>query len=415
MGSCVDEVQDVAVVDAEGSDPFEDFNRAMGAAGDATPYPALADLRASGPVHVGMPDLGLVEQDPDHPMFTAYTYDTVRTVLGDPETYSSADYAAIMGAVLGRTILEMDPPDHAAYRSILQQAFTKVAMQRWETELVGPLVNRTIDGFVDDGRTDLVRNLLFGFPVHVIAELLGLPEEDLPEFHRLAVQVIGVTVDMDRAIVASGALREMLTPILAERRAAPREDMISLLATAEQDGQRLTDEEIFSFCRLLLPAGAETTYRSSSNLLYGLLTQPEQLDAVRADRSLLAAAIEEGIRWEPPLLVITRGVTRDVELAGTTIPKGATVVCNLGSANRDESRWPDSSTFDVFRERKPHIGFAHGAHMCLGMHLARMETHVALNALFDRLPDLRLDPDAPDPYISGHLFRAPPRLDVVWG
>ena len=147
-----------------------------------------------------------------------------------------------------------------------------------------------------------MRNLLFGFPVHVIAELLGLPEEHLPEFHRLAVQVIGVTVDMDRATVASAALREMLAPILAERRAEPREDMISLLATAEHDGQRLTDEEIYSFCRLLLPAGAETTYRSSSNLLYGLLTRPDQLDAVRDDRSLLSAAIEEGIRWEPPLL-----------------------------------------------------------------------------------------------------------------
>ena len=411
----MDEVKDVAIVDAEDSDPFEDFNRAMGAAGDTTPYPALADLRAAGPVHVGMPDLGLVDQDPDNPMFTAYTYETVRTVLGDPEAYSSADYAAIMGAVLGRTILEMDPPEHAAYRTILQQAFTKVAMQRWEAELVEPLVNRTIDGFIDDGRTDLVRNLLFGFPVHVIAELLGLPEEDLPEFHRLAVQVIGVTVDMDRATVASAALREMLAPILAERRAEPRDDMISLLATAELDGQRLTDEEIYSFCRLLLPAGAETTYRSSSNLLFGLLSDPAQLEAVRADRSLLAAAIEEGIRWEPPLLVITRGVTHDLELGGTAIPKGATVVCNLGSANRDESRWPDAASFDIFRERKPHIGFAHGAHMCLGMHLARMETQVALNALFDRLPDLRLDPDAPEPYISGHLFRAPPRLDVVWG
>ncbi len=229
------------------------------------------------------------------------------------------------------------------------------------------------------------------------------------------MQVIGVTVDMDRATVASGELREMLTPILAERRSDPRDDMISLLATAEQDGQRLTDEEIFSFCRLLLPAGAETTYRSSSNLLYGLLTHPDQLDAVRADRSLLVAATEEGIRWEPPLLVITRGVTRDTDLAGTALPRGATVVCNLGSANRDEGRWLDSGSFDIFRERRPHIGFAHGAHMCLGMHLARMETQVALNALFDRLPELRLDPDAPAPFISGHLFRAPPRLDVVWG
>lgn len=410
----MDEGQETAVVGLDESDPFEEFNRAMGAVGDATPYPLLAELRAGAAVHAGVPDMGLVDQDPDNPTFTAYTYDTVRTVLGDPRTFSSAGYGAIMGAVLGRTILQMDPPEHGAYRSILQQAFTKVAMQRWEDELVRPLVNHMIDAFVDDGRTDLVRNLLFGFPVHVIAELLGLPEADLPEFHRLAVQVIGVSVDMDKATSASVELERMLAPILAERRAAPTDDMISLLATAEHDGQRLTDEEIYSFCRLLLPAGAETTYRSSSNLLFGLLSDPAQLDAIRADRSLLAAATEEGIRWEPPLLIITRGVTRDTELGGTAIPAGSTVVVNLGSANRDETRWADPSAFDIFRERKPHIGFAHGPHMCLGMHLARMETAVCLNALFDRLPDLRFDPDAPPPFISGQIFRSPPRLDVVW-
>jgi cytochrome P450 len=409
----VDETLDTAVTDA--SDPFEDFNRAMGAAGDATPYPTLAELRGEAEVHVGMPDMGMVEQDSESPVFTAYSYDAVRSILGDTDTYSSSGYSEIMGAVLGRTILEMDPPDHGAYRSILQQAFTKVAMQRWETELVGPLIDRMIDGFVDDGRADLVRSLLFGFPVHVIAELLGLPEADLPEFHTLAVQVIGVTVDMDRAIEASAALREMLAPVLVERRAMPTDDMISLLATAEQDGQHLTDEEIYSFCRLLLPAGAETTYRSSSNLLYGLLTDTDQLDAVRDDRTLLAAAIEEGIRWEPPLLLITRGVTRDTVLGDVDIPAGSTVVLSLGAANRDDSRWPDAAAFDIDRERKPHIGFAHGAHMCLGMHLARMETQVALNRIFDRLPDLRLDPGAPAPFISGQIFRAPPRLDVIWG
>ena len=411
----MDQPHDTAVAEPDASDPFEDFNRAMGAAGDATPYPLLAELREAAPVHVGMPDMGLTEQDPDNPTFTAYSYEAVRTVLGDATTYSSADYSAIMGAVLGRTILEMDPPEHGAYRSILQQAFTKAAMQRWETELVEPLVNRMIDSFVDDGRTDLVRNLLFGFPVQVIADLLGLPEEDLPEFHRLGVQVIGVTVDMDTATTASRSLRTMLEPIVAQRREEPADDMISLLATAEHDGQRLTDEEIYSFCRLLLPAGAETTYRSSSNLLFGLLSDRRQLDAVRDDRSLLAAATEEGIRWEPPLLLITRGAVRDTELCGVAIPEGSTVVVSLGAANRDEARWPDATTFDIFRERKPHIGFAHGAHMCLGMHLARMETAVALNAVFDRLPDLRFDPDAPDPYISGQLFRSPPRLDVVWG
>lgn len=411
----MDDAQDGTVIDAEIGDPFEEFDRAMGAQGDASPYPTLAELRRAAPVHVGVPDMGLTEQDPDNPTFTAYSYDAVRTVLGDPETYSSAGYAEIMGAVLGRTILQMDPPEHGAYRSILQQAFTKVAMQRWEAELVAPLVDRMIDRFVDDGKTDLVRNLLFTFPVQVIADLIGLPEEHLPEFHRLAVEVISVSVDMDRAARASVELERLLVPILAEKRRSPSDDMLSLLATAEHDGQRLTDTEIYSFCRLLLPAGAETTYRSSSNLLFGLMSDPRQLDAVRADRDLLPAAIEEGIRWEPPLLIITRGVTRDTELAGVSIPAASSIITNMGAANRDETRWSDPTTFDIFRERKPHIGFAHGPHMCLGMHLARMETAVALNAIFDRLPDVRFDPDAPEPYISGMVFRAPPRLDVVWG
>ena len=411
----MDEAQETAVMDPDASDPFEDFNRAMGAQGADSPYPLLAELRAAAGVHVGVPDMGLTEQDPDNPTFTAYSYDAVRTVLGDPETFSSAGYAEIMGAVLGRTILQMDPPEHGAYRSILQQAFTKVAMQRWEVDLVEPLVNRMIDSFIDDGRTDLVRNLLFGFPVQVIADLLGLPEEHLPAFHRLAVEVISVSVDMDLATRASVELEQLLAPILAEKRAKPSDDMLSILATAEHDGQRLTDDEIYSFCRLLLPAGAETTYRSSSNLLFGLMNHQDQLDAVRDDRSLLPAAIEEGIRWEGPLLLITRGVTRDTEVDGVAMPAGASVITNMGAANRDERRWKDPTTFDIFRERKPHIGFAHGPHMCLGMHLARMETAVALNAVFDRLPDVRFDPEAPDPFISGTVFRAPPRLDVVWG
>jgi cytochrome P450 len=271
-----------------------------------------------------------------------------------------------------------------------------------------------IDGFVDDGGVDLVRHLLFPFPLAVIAALLGLPDADLPRFHRLAVELIGVTVDFDRAIAASVELKEYFGGILEQRRAEPRDDMISVLATAEQDGQQLDDEDIYAFCRLLLPAGAETTYRSSSNLLFGLLSDPAQLDAVRQDRSLVPQTVEEGIRWEPPLLIISRTATRDTEVCGVTIPEGATVICNMGSANHDEQRWDDPDRFDIHRPRRPHIGFAHGPHLCLGLHLARMETAVVLNRLLDRLPDVRFDPSAPEPFITGTMFRAPPRLDVVW-
>ena len=399
-----------AEIEAE-LDSFEEFNRGMGADGDWSPYPDFIKLRAEAPIHED--GLGFPGDPTDLQLFTAYTYEAVHTILG-AEVFSSAGYGAVMGEVMGHSILEMDEPEHRTYRSILQQAFTKAEMDRWEVELVGPLVNRMIDRFIDDREVDLIRNLTFPFPVQVIAALLGLPEEDLPEFHRLAVELIGVTVNWERALAASQRLREYFSGVVAQRRREPANDMISVLVRAEHEGQRLTDEEIYAFLRLLLPAGAETTYRSSSNLLFGLLSHPDQLDAVRDDRALLPQAIEEGIRWEPPLLIIVRSPLEDVEVCGVTLPARATVITNMGSANHDPARWDRPEEFDIFRERKPHIGFATGPHMCLGMHLARMETRMVVNSLIDRMPNLRLDPEAGEQFIAGRVFRAPPSLKVIW-
>lgn len=395
-------------------DPFEEFNRAMGADGDASPYPDFIGLRSQGPV---LPGFGAYEApaEGETPMvFTAYTYEAVQTVL-QSDAFSSSQYADVMGVVFGHSILEMDEPEHHHYRSLIQQAFTRKAMETWEREVVTSVVNDKIDAFADQGRTEIVRNLMWPFPVDVIAALMDLPRQDLPRFHQLAVEVIGVTIDWDRALRASAELRDYFSVLVDARRGSDAPDLISVLARAEHDGEHLTDEEIFAFLRLLLPAGAETTYRSSSNLLFGLLSDPDQLAALRADRSLMPQAIEEGIRWECPLTIIVRAATTDVDVCGVTVPAGATVVCNLGAANHDPARWDNPERFDIFRERKPHIGFAHGPHMCLGMHLARMETTVALNAILDRLPDLRFDPEAAPHHISGSIFRAPPRLDVVWG
>jgi cytochrome P450 len=194
-----------------------------------------------------------------------------------------------------------------------------------------------------------------------------------------------------------------------------RTTLISGLAAAEIDGEQLSDEEIFSFLRLLLPAGVETTYRALGNLLFALLTNPDQLDAVRSDRSLLPQAIEEAVRWEPPLIMITRVATRDTELGGVQIPAGCSVMPVLGAANRQDERYADPSRFDIFRDAKPNIGWGHGVHVCLGMHLARLEMRVALNLLFDRLPNLRIDPAADDPYIRGQAFRSPTSLPVLFG
>jgi cytochrome P450 len=206
-----------------------------------------------------------------------------------------------------------------------------------------------------------------------------------------------------------------LLPIIEDRRARPREDLISALAEVELDGDRLSNEAIVAFLRNLVTAGAETTYSSTGSLLFGLLTNPDQLDAVRGDRSLIPQAIEEGIRWEPPLTNVRRALTRDVTIGDVEMPAGSFVYVSLASANRDESRWEGPDDFDIHRARHAHLAFGYSTHMCLGMHLARAETAAALNALLDHLPNLRLDAHAPAPAITGMSFRRPTALPVVWG
>ncbi|MBX5486864.1 MAG: cytochrome P450 [Mycolicibacterium hassiacum] len=391
------------------------FDAGMGAVGDASPYPLLKELRAKAPVHPGWPEMGIWENPDDGPrMFTAYSFDAVKAVFTDNKTFSTRCYEAIVRPLQGPTILEMQEPEHQVYRRLHEYAFARSSMSRWEAELVRPLVQRTVRRLREAKSADLVEQVFMPIPVRVIAALLGLPESDISEFHRLAIDLLGFHADMDTAMAASAKLKEYFRTIVDDRRRNPRDDMVSRLAHAEIDGVRMTDEQVIGFMRNLLPAGAETTARSTASLAFGLLTHTDQLAAVIADRELLPQAIEEGIRWETPLLNFMRETTRDIEFYGHHIPAGSTVSVNLGSANHDETRWNDPDRFDIFRERKPHIGFGHGAHVCLGMHLARMESTVIFNTLFDELPGLRLDSDAPAPCIAGMYFRSPPHLKVVW-
>jgi cytochrome P450 len=397
-------------------DDLEDFGSFDDAvSGDVRdPYTALAQLRREQPVQ--RLDFSGMPHEESKPVFIVYRYEDVAQVLRDNETYSSAIILAFFGDALGKHVmLGMDEPAHRRHRALVSAAFTQRALARRESELVAQVGSGLIERFADRGRADLVREFTFPYPTQIIAGLLGLPREDYAQFQRWSISLLSITVNRERAIAASEALRDYFVPILAARRAQPRDDLISSLAHAEIEGEKLADEEIFSFLRLLLPAGVETTYRSTGNLLFGLLSNPDQLDAVRADRSLIPQAIEEAVRWEPPLLTITRVVTRDTRLGGVDIPAGSTVMPMLGSANRDEERWSDPDRFDVFRAARPHIGFGHGTHVCLGMHLARLEMRVALELLFDCLPDLRLDPDGHDPHIRGQVFRSPTSLPVLFG
>jgi cytochrome P450 len=398
-------------------DPMAQFAELAGDVRD--PYPMFAGIRAETPVmHVELgTGGGRYRHDEKAPritsLFTVTSHELAQQVLTDNVRFSSAANAMTIGQVMGRTILEMDPPEHQRHRALVAKAFRTRVLDRWRDAIIGATVNELIDAFAGDGHADLIPQLTFPFPVRVIARVLGLPEADWPRFLRLSTQLIAVMRNWEGAVAASRELRGYFGAIIADRRRNTRDDdLVSQLITAEVDGRRLSDEEIYPFLLLLLPAGAETTYRSSSNLLFGLLSDPGQLEAVRNDRSLVPQAIEEVLRWETPLLTIARSATEEVELGGVRIPAGSFVAVSLGAANRDPERYPDPDTFDVGREDKQHISFGDGAHKCLGMHLARMEMRVLLNAVLDRLPGLRLDPAADDPHIHGLIFRSPPNLPV---
>jgi len=403
----------MTATDAQDYDPFAAFDDVV-AGSTRDPYPALAVKRREAPVSKGFtmsPDV-LPEGYDVQPGWIAYRYDDCSRILRDAKTFTSTAYDTSIGTVMGHVILGMDDPEHRDHRNLVAHAFRERSLARWEPEFIAPIIDEQIDRFAADGEADLVRELTFEFPVRVIARLLGLPEEDFPQFHRWGIELIGLVADVERGLAASESLREYFAGIVAERRAHPAEDVISDLIAAEIDGERLSDEAIYSFLRLLLPAGAETTYRSSGNLLFLLLTHPDQLEAVRADRALVPQAIEEGLRVEPPLLTINRTTTCEVELAGVTLGAGESITPHLGSANHDETRWEDAERFDIFRLPIPHIAFAHGPHMCLGMHLARLETRVLLDRVFDRLEDLTLEPGDSDPHIRGDVFRSPTALPV---
>ena len=396
-------------------DPFELKDVVGGSIRD--PYPRLHELRRESPVHTGPIDVGEGEDigDPTKPPpVTVFGFDEVVQVLRDNETYSSAVYEDVMGMVMGRTILQMDEPEHRIIRALVAPSFRSKVLERWEEGLVAMVVNELIDSFGESGRTDLVRSITFNFPVQVIARILGLPRSDYPRFQRWALELTSVAANWERGMAASEALRAYFAEVMEDRRAHPGDDLISDLVRAEVEGERLTDEEIYSFLRLLLPAGVETTYRVSGSLLFALLNDRPQFHALFEDRTLYPQAFEEAVRWEPPVTVILRRAARDTELCGVKIEEGADIALMIGAANRDERKYVDPDRYDMFRAIRQHVGFGFGVHVCLGMHLARMESRVAINTMFDRLGPFTLDPDAEPPHIEGLAFRSPLSLPVVF-
>ncbi|OBF25872.1 cytochrome [Mycobacterium sp. ACS1612] len=379
------------------------------------PYPLFAERRRGPGVFKGSvmdwsrtPESMMPEQ-----LYAAVSFEAVNRVFRDGKVFNSHIYDSTIGLFIGPTILAMEGKKHWQHRNLVSAAFKSKSLLRWEPEIVRPVVHQLIDEFIEAGEADLVRDFTMEFPTRVISKLLGLPEEDLPWFRKRAVELISYTVKYKRAFEASAALKDYFLQQIELRRSKPTDDIIGDLVTAEIDGEKLSDEAIYSFLRLLLPAGLETTYRSSGNLLFLLLTHPDQFRAVQTDPGLIAPAIEEGLRYETPLTVVQRYAAEETEVEGVRIPKGAVIDVAIGSANRDERRWERSEEFDIFRKRLPHISFAAGEHTCMGLHLARMETRVALEGLLTRLSDIRLATDT-CPQIWGHPFRSPTAIPVTF-
>ena len=352
--------------------------------------------------------------------FGAVSYQVLRredveAALRDAETFSSSINQRTMGPFMGKLLLAMDGHEHSQYRSLVSHAFRRSALERWERELVRPLMNELVDAIAPLGRSDLVRDVTSQYPVKVIAGIVGVPVEDHARFHEWAEHISTGPLDPERGQAASRAMREYLEPLVEARRQSPRQDLISDLVRAEVDGERLDDEHIYGFLRLLMPAGAETTFRVMGNLLLALLSRPDELARVRADRTLVTRAIEETLRWETSVTMVNRVTTRDTEIAGCPVARDSSIILLTSSANRDASVYPDADSWQLDREiEPPHLAFGWGRHLCLGMHLARLELSVGLGTLLDRLPGLRLDPEEELPEIAGYAFRGPERLPVVF-
>jgi cytochrome P450 len=381
------------------------------------PYPRIATLRQAGPVHPGAyRDLFSQRPDPTLGRFTHHSifgYEAVSQVLTDPETFTNEAFKHNLGLSFGRTISTMDAPEHPQFRRIFQKAFLPQVVATWGETLVDPVVDSLVSRFEGQGRADLVQDFTLHYPFHIIYRQLELPQEDVKTFHKLAVGLSVMVVDMKSGLEASRKLGDYFQALVTQRRERPDGGLVSVLATAEADGERIPDEVLISFLRQLMNAGGDTTYRATSVLLACLLSNADQLDAVRRDRSLIPQAIDEALRWDGPVTSTWRWVARDTELGGVALPAGAVVDVVLGSANRDPERYPDPDRFDIFRDRPArHLAFATGPHICIGQHLARVEMTRALNALIDRLPNLRLDPDMPAPDIRGFLLRKPRHIHV---
>ncbi len=367
-------------------------------------------------------------------MYTFFRYDDIHAALRDAETYSSSVINEVMEPVFGRVVLGMDGEEHRKHRGLYTPAFTRRLVDMWQQDVMRPVARTLVEELaaIPEKRVNLVEFAL-RFPVRMIYQIIGLPDDEkaYDEFalRALIQQLASMGVNHSnpeetalarkRGFEASSATYENMLEVVRLRRAegadgADGDDLISRLMHAEFEGDRLSDEQVATFIRTLLTPASETTTRSWLNVMALLLERPDVLGELRADRSLILSAVDEGMRLEPVAVVLGRITTREVELRGVQIPAEAGITLVTGSGNRDPETFENPDVYDIHRQGKTALGFGFGKHVCPGMNPARMEMFEAIDALLDALPNLRLDPDAPAPEIRGMMMRSPEAIHVVW-
>jgi pimeloyl-[acyl-carrier protein] synthase len=315
-------------------------------------------------------------------------------------------------------MLQMDPPDHTRIRSLVNKAFTPKIVSEMHPDIES-IANSLLDDVQKKGEMDVMQDFAFPLPVMVISDMLGVPRSDRDKFKHWSDGLVGALnprrefIKVTRAGSAVEELNQYLTPLVEERRKNPKNDLISLLVQAEEEGNKLTREEVLSNCILLLVAGHETTVNLIGNSVLSLLHHPEQLDLLKKQPELTESAVEEVLRFESPVQTVRRVAGDDLELAGNKLKKEDFIMIFLGSANRDPEHFENADKFDITRKENKHLAFSEGIHYCLGASLARTEGRVAIQHLFNRLPNLKLASDKIE-FKMPFALRGPRVLPVKW-
>jgi pimeloyl-[acyl-carrier protein] synthase len=382
----------------------------------ADPYPMYHRLRTEDPVHHSA--LGF---------WVLTRYEDVVTALRDPRLAKEAIasfVAARFGAPLpamGLSMLDRDPPDHTRLRGLVSKAFTPRVVEGLRPR-IQEIVDGLLAGVAARGSMDLIEEFAYPIPVAVICEMLGVPIEDHERFKGWSIDIargldlIWLGPDSDvgrRSVAARQALAEYFRGLIAQRRAAPRNDLLSGLIAAEEAGDKLNEMELLATCILLLIAGHETTVNLIGNGMLALLRHRDQLERLQRDPGLIASAVEELLRFDGPVQRTARIPSEDVTIGGHTIAKGEMVMPFIGAADRDPAQFPDPDRLDIGRSDNRHIAFGWGIHFCLGAPLARIEGQIAINTLLRRLPKVSLATDEPE-YRSSLTLRGLKALPVAF-